>query len=157
MTDNVTYVDRKPTLLTGERSEPPKATAFSRIGGKTTEVTGPPEPEYLNPWELQHWRWKQVHENNDEEPQEPETIDVPAHRRIKSGRKPLPDDRPRIEVIHDLPEEDKVCQYGARLSHIGHDTCSKTCLSHLVKKATTRYWSRMSTEMILAVHRSKWG
>lgn len=34
---------------------------------------------------------------------------VKAHERRKRGRKPIPNDLPREEVIHDLPEEEKRC------------------------------------------------
>ena len=35
--------------------------------------------------------------------------EVKAHKRKKCGRKPIPDDLPREEVIHDLPAEEKLC------------------------------------------------
>ena len=54
-----------------------------------------------------------------------DTIVVPAHRRSKRGRKPLPENLPRVEVIHDLAEEEKVCACGASLSRIGQDICEK--------------------------------
>ncbi len=50
---------------------------------------------------------------------------IPAHTRKKRGRKPLPEHLPRVEIIHDLPEEQKVCACGAALSRIGQDTCEK--------------------------------
>jgi hypothetical protein len=36
-----------------------------------------------------------------------ELVQVPTHQRKKRGRKPLPDDLPREEVIHDLPEKEE--------------------------------------------------
>ena len=36
-------------------------------------------------------------------------ITIAAHSRQKKGRKPLPATLPRIDVIHDLPETEKVC------------------------------------------------
>ena len=65
---------------------------------------------------------------SDQEPepiQEEEKITVPAHSRKKPGRKPLPPDLPRIDIIHDLPEEEKICACGARLSRIGEEICEK--------------------------------
>jgi len=56
------------------------------------------------------------------EPEEVETITVPAHSRKKSGRKPLPDSLPREEVIHDISEEEKVCACGCQLTRIGEET-----------------------------------
>jgi len=48
-----------------------------------------------------------------------DTITVPTHQRKRSGRKKLPEDLPRIEVIHDLPDEEKVCPQGHALNAIG--------------------------------------
>lgn len=42
--------------------------------------------------------------------------------RPKRGRKPLPAHLPREDVIHDLPDNDKICACGCQLSKIGHET-----------------------------------
>jgi transposase len=52
-------------------------------------------------------------------------ITIAAHSRKKRGRKPLPQDLPRVEVIHDLTEEEKVCACGSHLSRIGEEVCEK--------------------------------
>lgn len=52
---------------------------------------------------------------------EREEIEIPAHKRKKRGRRPLPDDLPRVDVIHDLSEEEKVCACGCEKSRIGED------------------------------------
>jgi transposase len=52
-------------------------------------------------------------------------IPVAPHHRRKAGRKPLPADLPRIEVIHDLAESEKQCACGSRLSRIGEEVCEK--------------------------------
>lgn len=53
----------------------------------------------------------------------PETLTIPAHERKKSGRKRLAADLPRVEVIHDLPEAQKVCAAdGTALERIGEET-----------------------------------
>lgn len=58
----------------------------------------------------------------DIEPAEPEDeIHVLPHTRKKRGRKPLPENLPRIEVIHDIPTEEKTCKCGYELSRIGED------------------------------------
>lgn len=54
-----------------------------------------------------------------------ESIAIKGHTRKKRGRKPLPVDLPRIEVVHDLPEAEKQCACGATLSCIGQETCEK--------------------------------
>jgi transposase len=52
-------------------------------------------------------------------------IVIAAHARKKRGRKPLPKDLPRIDIIHDISEQQKQCGCGARLSRIGEDVCEK--------------------------------
>ncbi len=54
-----------------------------------------------------------------------EKIAVTGHSRKKGGRKPLPDDLPRIDVIHDIPEEEKMCACGCEMSRIGKDISEK--------------------------------
>ena len=54
-----------------------------------------------------------------------EPIPVAPHKRRKAGRKPLPDNLPRIEVIHDIAESQKQCACGAPLSRIGEEVCEK--------------------------------
>ena len=55
------------------------------------------------------------------EPEKEEAIAIPAHSRKKLGRKPLPDSLPREEVIHDIPEEEKICACGSQLTCIGKE------------------------------------
>ena len=50
-----------------------------------------------------------------------EEIEVKAHNRKKRCRKPLPADLPRVDAIHDLKEEEKVCACGCMKSRIGED------------------------------------
>ena len=52
-----------------------------------------------------------------------EQIDVPAHKRRKGGRRPLPAFLPRVEVVHDLSEAEKVCPHDAThtLQRIGEE------------------------------------
>jgi len=48
------------------------------------------------------------------------TITVPSHTRTKRGRKPLPDTLPRVEAIHELPEDERRCPHdGQPLQVIG--------------------------------------
>ena len=56
------------------------------------------------------------------ESEKEETITIPAHSRKKSGRKPLPANLPHEEVVHDIPEEEKVCACGYQLTRIGEET-----------------------------------
>ncbi|PIQ42607.1 MAG: hypothetical protein COW05_08955 [Gammaproteobacteria bacterium CG12_big_fil_rev_8_21_14_0_65_46_12] len=50
-----------------------------------------------------------------------ESITIPEHQRKKRGRKPLPKDLPRLEVIHDLADGDKQCACGCQLTCIGDE------------------------------------
>lgn len=52
-------------------------------------------------------------------------IHVPAHDRKKGGRKPLPKDLPRIEVVHDIDDADKVCACGCDKAQIGEERSEK--------------------------------
>ncbi|RLA26573.1 MAG: IS66 family transposase [Gammaproteobacteria bacterium] len=47
-------------------------------------------------------------------------ITVAAHKRKKCGRKPLPDHLPRVDVVHELAEDERRCDHdGRRLAEIG--------------------------------------
>jgi len=62
------------------------------------------------------------------EPEPPvieERITVPSHSRRKRGRKPLPENLPRVEIIHDLEESEKVCDCGCQLKRIGEEVSEK--------------------------------
>ena len=82
-------------LLFGKKSE--------KLPANSTAVQLPlfdlPEPEYV----------------------EPAKVTVEAHDRKKPGRKPLPPELPRVEIIHDLPEDEKTCACGCALSRIGEE------------------------------------
>ena len=58
-----------------------------------------------------------------EEDEGEEEIDVPAHKRRKGGRRPIPDFLPRVEVLHDLTEAEKICPHDAShtLQRIGEE------------------------------------
>ena len=60
-------------------------------------------------------------EDDDDVADEASTV-VSGHRRRSKGRPRLSADLPRIEIIHDLDEADKVCaEHGCDLTHIGDD------------------------------------
>ncbi|WP_304511827.1 IS66 family transposase zinc-finger binding domain-containing protein, partial [Desulfobacula sp.] len=52
---------------------------------------------------------------------EPEETIITSHKRKKRGRRPLPANLPRIEVIHQLKEEDRLCKCGCIKSRIGEE------------------------------------
>ena len=50
-------------------------------------------------------------------------IAVPAHTRAKAGRRPLPAWMERVEILHDLPEAEKICASdGTALVEIGRES-----------------------------------
>jgi transposase len=56
----------------------------------------------------------------------PVALSIPSHQRKKPGRKVIPADLPRIEVVHDLPDEEKICPYdGTVLERIGEETAEQ--------------------------------
>jgi transposase len=52
-------------------------------------------------------------------------ITVAGHTRKKPGRKPLSEKLPRVEIVHDIAEEEKECACGAALQRIGAEVCEK--------------------------------
>lgn len=55
----------------------------------------------------------------------PQSITIPAHERGKRGRKKLDAALPRVEVVHDLPESEKLCaEHGVALVRFGEE-CSE--------------------------------
>jgi transposase len=54
-------------------------------------------------------------DHTDEAASDDDTVTVAAHQRKKRGRKPIPDNLPRIEVIHELAESERRCDHDGRL------------------------------------------
>jgi len=52
-------------------------------------------------------------------------IKVEAHSRKKRGRKPLPKDFPRVDDIHDISEEEKMCGCGTEKTRIGEEVAER--------------------------------
>ena len=52
---------------------------------------------------------------------EPAKVEIGPHSRRKPGRKPLPPELPRVEIVHDLPEDEKICGCGCALNQIGEE------------------------------------
>ena len=60
--------------------------------------------------------------SDDDAPAEEESTNVPAHKR-KKKRVSIPEALPRIEVIHDLTDSEKVCPHdGTALRHFSNET-----------------------------------
>jgi len=56
-----------------------------------------------------------------EQPSSELPISVAAHNRKKAGRRALPESLPREEIVHDIPEEQKVCACGAVMKRMGEE------------------------------------
>lgn len=50
-----------------------------------------------------------------------DNVDSPSQPKNKPGRRPLPANLPRKKIIHDLPEDQKLCPCGCALTLIGED------------------------------------
>ena len=76
-----------------------------------------------------------------EEKKEQAATEVAAHRRQGRKRKPLSAKLARVEVIHDLTDEEKQCDCGQTLKFIGNDVTEQLAiipLTHYVIKHIRR-------------------
>ena len=82
--------------------------------GKKSEKDNPNQPSLFD---------EGTQPDNTEEIIEAESeITVAAYQRKKPGRKPISEDLPRVQQIHDLPESEKTCSCGCTLNKIGEET-----------------------------------
>ncbi len=85
----------------------------------------------------------ETHNEHEEEQLEKESVRVKGFERRKPGRKPLPPDLPRVEEIHDIPEEEKICACGSVLTRIGEETSEKfeiiPAKIHVIKHIRYKY------------------
>ena len=91
----------------------------NELFGRTSEQRHAPHPD-----QLPLFNGDDKHGTEDSQPTD-DTIVIAAHARKKRGRKPLPKDLPRIDIIHDLSEDQKQCACGARLSRFGEEVSEK--------------------------------
>jgi len=86
----------------------------NRRFAKATESLRSLQSELFDETELESQEVGALVEDNDD------AIEVPAHKRQRTGRKALPEDLPRIEIIHELSDADRVCPHdGHALKEIG--------------------------------------
>jgi len=65
-------------------------------------------------------------ENKDSDDDSPEKLTtVSSHTRRKTGRKSLPESLPRVDVVHDISEEEKQCACGCEMKCIGEEVSEK--------------------------------
>ena len=114
ITDHLETLCAKQTVI--ERLEEQLRLLKQRQFGKRSEkFPGQAELQFFNEAELLELEARLA------EP-DVETVQVPAHSRRRATPRALPEELPRIEVIHDLPEADKRCGCGRTLEHIGDET-----------------------------------
>ncbi len=103
----------------------------AKLYGKSTEKRKPKVPDLkyrqyfdifpLDYHELDISKEDRADIEKSNETEEKETITIEKHERKKSGRKPIPEELPRREIIHDIEEKDKQCGCGCTLSKIGEE------------------------------------
>jgi len=86
----------------------------SQIFGRKTEKHS------LIPDDGQALLFNEVEEFSPEE-EVKEDVEIKGHKRKKRGRKPLPEGLPRVDVIHDIGEEEKICACGCIKSCMGKE------------------------------------
>ncbi|MEM7504832.1 MAG: IS66 family transposase [Pseudomonadota bacterium] len=86
--------------------------ALSRQYGATSEVIPDAQLRLFN-----------EAETDTEQAEPPASIEVHSYTRQRTGRRPLPESLPRVDVLHDVPEDERVCPHdGQALERIGEDT-----------------------------------
>ena len=93
----------------------------SQLFGRSSEKSAAPDAS-----PSQQWLFNEVEALAAASVAKPATVAIAAHERKKRGRQKLPASLPRIEVIHDLSEAEKICPTdGATLERIGQQTCEQ--------------------------------
>jgi transposase len=111
-------LDEKSSLVDAQAEEIRVLREYIRLlkhhrFGRTSEKSSGEQIRLFNEAEL---------EAGGAEAEDEAPIAVEAHTRRKRGRKPLPDWIPRVEIVHDLPDEQKVCaEDGTPLERIGEE------------------------------------
>ena len=95
------------------------ASLSARLFQRTTEKFIPDDKQ-LSLFDLPEEQFPILEATEEKE----ETIDVPAHKRKKRGRKAIPENIPRVDVLHDLNETEKMCDCG----------CMKTCIGEEISE-----------------------
>jgi transposase len=73
---------------------------------------------------------------------EPEKVEVQPHTRGKAGRKKLPESLPRVDMIHDIPEEAKVCACSVAMSRIREDVAEKPDIIPATIQVVRNIWPK---------------
>lgn len=93
----------------------------AQLFGRSSERAVPEAP--VDPNAPQGWLFNEAEALAKAAAAAPESVTIPAHTRKPRGRKPLPAALPRVEVVHDVADADKVCPVdGTLLQRIGEET-----------------------------------
>ena len=84
-----------------------------RLFGKKSEKIKDEGPGLFNEAEVEAIKESQVIEK--------ETITYQRAKKGQGGRRPLPANLPRIDIIHDLTPEEKICACSAEMKRIGEE------------------------------------
>jgi transposase len=121
-----------PTTPLPSRELSPKSSNLSRsfksASGCSRRCVTVPSPKKRKPdlaAQQQHSLFDEAEATVEVSPEVEGIVQIPAHARKKRGRRPLPAELPRVDVIHDLSEAEKVCACGAVLTRIGEEVCEK--------------------------------
>ncbi len=85
-----------------------------------------PSSERVAEGQFQLFNEAELEALSEDEISESDTIEVPAHRRVRPRRKPIPAHLPRVPVVHDLEEHEKFCPHdGTALKVIDTEICEQ--------------------------------
>lgn len=76
--------------------------------------------EQVSPDQIKLFDATEASSEDETEAIEESAVEVPSYQRKQGGRKPLPEALPRVDVVHELPEGERVCEHdGQVLAEIG--------------------------------------
>jgi transposase len=122
----------------------------AQLLGRSSEKT---PTEELNP--DQAWLFNEAEALAKAAESAPRSITIPAHERGKHGRKKLDAALPRVDVVHDLPEAEKVCaEHGVPLERMGQETSEqldyKPAQMRVIRNIRPKYTCRCCSRVAIA-------
>lgn len=121
MEDNITIFEKENDFLRSENGHIREELRLLRLK-MFTRLSERYRDEADN---LQRFLFEDLSEYETDKEEKQEELIIKEHKRKKPGRKPIPEDLPRIEVVHDISEEEKHCACGNKKSRIGEESCEK--------------------------------
>ena len=79
------------------------------------------EKESFDPKQLSLFEEPEEDAVDSDDPDDDDSVEIPAHKRKKRGRKPIPESLPRVDKIHDISEAEKQCECGSIKECIGQE------------------------------------